>query len=197
MFKISTPLPAGIGIAMLSLIVWSSTPPEAGPKGGDAGAQAALEDVSGEQMVMKNLSAMPLAFTENQGQFGEGTLFKANSFGATFYFCADETAYLFVRNTDELLDDNLEGWHAFPKDKSYGSVGHAQVFDQSIPPARVDRGGSTPRQYLFGLVTKLHKGVDVRKRPRYGVTPEILLCKIGIHVFSGYVLGGHSSGIGE
>lgn len=46
---------------------------------------------------------MPLAFTENQGQFGEKTLFKANAAGATFYFCKDEVAYLFVRNTDELV----------------------------------------------------------------------------------------------
>ncbi len=91
-----------IGIAMLSLVACSST------SAADTGMQSALKDVSGEQMVLSNLSSMPLAFTENQGQFGEGTLFKANSFGASFYFCPDEAAYLFVRNTDELIENDLD-----------------------------------------------------------------------------------------
>ena len=70
-------------------------------------AQINLENASNKQMVMTNMSSMPLAFTQNQGQFGDKTLFKANAGGATFYFCNDEVAYLFVRDTDELLEDEL------------------------------------------------------------------------------------------
>jgi hypothetical protein len=101
MFKISKL----IGIAMLSLIAWSST------SAADAGTQAVLtNDVPQEQMVMSSLSAMPLAFTENRGQFGEGTLFKANAPGADFYFRADEAAYLFVRDSDELIENDFDPW---------------------------------------------------------------------------------------
>jgi len=70
-------------------------------------AQSALDEASQKQMVMTNLSSMPLAFTENRGQWGEKTLFKAEAGGATFYFCSDEVAYLFTRDTDELLEDEL------------------------------------------------------------------------------------------
>ena len=72
---------------------------------GNTLAQISLENESQKQMVMTNLASMPLAFTENQGQFGEKTLFKADAGGATFYFCKDEVAYLFVRDTNELLED--------------------------------------------------------------------------------------------
>jgi hypothetical protein len=65
------------------------------------------EEVTQRQTAMTNLSAGSLAFTENRGQWGEKTLFKAESGGATFYFCQDEVAYLFVRDTDELLEDDL------------------------------------------------------------------------------------------
>jgi hypothetical protein len=57
-------------------------------------------------MKMNNLLSMPLIFTENQGQFGKKTLFKASAGGAAFYFCENEVAYLFVRDTDNLLEDN-------------------------------------------------------------------------------------------
>jgi len=50
----------------------------------------------------ERLSSMPLPFTENRGQWGEKTLFKAEAGGATFYFCRDEVAYMFVRNTGEI-----------------------------------------------------------------------------------------------
>ena len=45
----------------------------------DAEAEIGLDDAFDRQMVMTNLSSMPLAFTENQGQFGDKTLFKANA----------------------------------------------------------------------------------------------------------------------
>ncbi len=54
-----------------------------------------------KQMMPARASSMPLSFAENVGQFGEKTLFKAQTGGATFFFCKDEVAYLFVRNTNE------------------------------------------------------------------------------------------------
>jgi len=78
-------------------------------------AQFAFERSSKQQMVMTNLSSMPLAFTENQGQWGEKTLFKAEAGGAIFYFCKSEVAYLFVRDTDELEDIPVGARHAVPE----------------------------------------------------------------------------------
>jgi hypothetical protein len=61
------------------------------------------------QAVQSNLSAMPLSFTENRGQFGNKAMFKAEAGGATFYFCRDEVAYLFTRNTDQLEESLIPG----------------------------------------------------------------------------------------
>jgi hypothetical protein len=60
-----------------------------------------------EKMVMTNLSSMPLAFTENRGQWDEKVLYRAEAGGATFYFCHDEVVYFFVRDTDELEEEQL------------------------------------------------------------------------------------------
>ncbi|MEE9554856.1 MAG: hypothetical protein V3W18_11210, partial [candidate division Zixibacteria bacterium] len=77
-------------------------------------AQINIDLTSDKQMAMTNPSSMPLAFTENRGQFGDKTLFKANAGGATFYFCPDEVAYLFIRDTDELLEDEVFGRPEIP-----------------------------------------------------------------------------------
>ena len=76
---------------------------------GNANAQITLDEASQKQMVMTNMSSMPLTFTENRGQWNEKALFKADAGGATFWFCGDEIAYVFTRNTDELLEDNRSG----------------------------------------------------------------------------------------
>ena len=47
-----------------------------------------------------------LSFLKNDGQFGEKTLFKTESGGASFFFCKDEVAYLFARNTGQLEKNN-------------------------------------------------------------------------------------------
>ncbi|UCC81204.1 MAG: IPTL-CTERM sorting domain-containing protein [Candidatus Zixiibacteriota bacterium] len=82
---------------------------------GTINAQIAFYEEHQKQMAMTNLLSMPLAFTENQGQFGEKTLFKANAVGATFYFYQNEVAYFFVRDTDELLKDDAMGRRDFSK----------------------------------------------------------------------------------
>ena len=68
-------------------------------------AQPLLEGAVNQQIVMTSLAVRPLAFAENQGQWNHKVLFRAEANGATFFFCNDEVAYLFVRDTDELLDD--------------------------------------------------------------------------------------------
>jgi len=70
-------------------------------------AQLSLNASSQRQMVMTNLLSMPISFTENHGQWGDKTLFKAEAGGATFYFCKDEVAYIFTRDTDELEESPL------------------------------------------------------------------------------------------
>jgi hypothetical protein len=66
------------------------------------------------KMVLNNLSNQALSFTENRGQWGDKTLFKAEDGGATFYFCRDEVAYLFVRDTDELEKSDFPEVHDIP-----------------------------------------------------------------------------------
>jgi hypothetical protein len=63
---------------------------------------ARAEDLSGadqaqKQMVMQNLSNMPLSFTENQGQWDERVLFQANAGGATMWFTKEGVYYQFSR----------------------------------------------------------------------------------------------------
>jgi len=74
---------------------------------GNVGAQIGLDDEDQQQMMMSNLSAMRLAFTENRGQWDEKALFRAEAGGAVFFFCADEVVYIFTRDTDELIDDGM------------------------------------------------------------------------------------------
>ncbi|MCP4580430.1 MAG: hypothetical protein GY839_02350 [candidate division Zixibacteria bacterium] len=73
---------------------------------GNVRAQIVLDEVSSKQMAITKLSSMPLTFTENRGQWDEQALFKASIGGATFWFCADEIAYVFTRDTDQLIDDS-------------------------------------------------------------------------------------------
>ena len=47
--------------------------------------------------VTRNLTSMPLAFTENQGQWDELVLFRANAGGATMWFTKDGAVYQFTR----------------------------------------------------------------------------------------------------
>jgi hypothetical protein len=71
---------------------------------------------SGNQIKTTSLSAMPLVFTENKGQFGSKTLYKSEIGGATFYFCRDEVAYLFVRDSKEKIQDNSNNSSIMGKD---------------------------------------------------------------------------------
>jgi len=61
--------------------------------------------------VTRNLTSMPLAFTENQGQWDEKVLFRANAGGATMWFTKDGATYQFTRSipqSNEGVDDSMD-----------------------------------------------------------------------------------------
>jgi len=53
---------------------------------------------SPDAKVLKDISSMPLAFTENQGQWDDKVMFRASSGGATMWFAEDGAYYQFTRN---------------------------------------------------------------------------------------------------
>ena len=55
-----------------------------------------------DQPLIANLASMPLAFTQNRGQWDERVLFRAETGGVTFFFCENEVHYLFVREINQL-----------------------------------------------------------------------------------------------
>ncbi|MCP4632851.1 MAG: T9SS type A sorting domain-containing protein [candidate division Zixibacteria bacterium] len=88
-----------LGISLMLIIAISFTV--------NAYAQISLNEPVDKQAILSSLTSMPMVFTENRGQWGDKTLYKANASGATFYFCKDEVAYLFMRNTDELIEGGM------------------------------------------------------------------------------------------
>jgi len=61
--------------------------------------------------VTRNLTSLPLAFTENQGQWDEQVQYRANAGGATMWFTKDGAVYQFTRTIprdDEGLDDPMD-----------------------------------------------------------------------------------------
>jgi hypothetical protein len=76
-----------------------------------AESQANPADDLNRQMFMENLSLSPLFFTENQGQWDERVLFRADAGGWKMWFTAEGVYYHFVRTVsrsesdeDDLLD---------------------------------------------------------------------------------------------
>ena len=61
-----------------------------------------------KQEVINKLASMPLTFTENYGQYGEKTRFKADAGNVQIFFCQDEIAYILQRDTDELIEGAAE-----------------------------------------------------------------------------------------
>ena len=75
----------------LSVIVWSSATTILASSGQPA------SDSEQRVNVTRNLTSMPLAFTENQGQWDERALFRANAGGATMWFTTEGVVYHFTR----------------------------------------------------------------------------------------------------
>ncbi|MCK4626235.1 MAG: SBBP repeat-containing protein [Phycisphaerae bacterium] len=67
-----------------------------------------LATAAAEQTVSitRNIASMPLAFTENQGQWDERVLYRANAGGATMWFTADGAYYQFTRRIPNAHDTN-------------------------------------------------------------------------------------------
>jgi len=65
---------------------------------------------------LKNIDyySRALAFTQNDGQFGVETRFRAEAGGATIFLCDNEVVYLFSRDTNDLLDDPRRKDQHFP-----------------------------------------------------------------------------------
>jgi hypothetical protein len=79
----------------------------------DANSQIVRYEETQQQITMTNLMSIPLAFTENHGQFGGKTLFKTEVKGATFYFFRDEVAYMFVKDSGKLVQGEIRIWPDF------------------------------------------------------------------------------------
>lgn len=59
------------------------------------------QDADQQVSVMRSLTSIPLAFTENQGQWDERVLFRANANGATMWFTTDGVYYQFTRRVSK------------------------------------------------------------------------------------------------
>ena len=66
------------------------------------------------KLTMQNLGQMPLAFTENQGQWDDKVLFRANAGGAIMWFTEEGVYYQFTRTIsrdDAEPDDPIRQLH--------------------------------------------------------------------------------------
>lgn len=79
------------------------------------GAQAIFEHGPTPGSMGRRLSGMALAFTENHGQWGELTLFRAEAGGVTLFFCRDHVAYLFRRDTGKLIEYGSLSYREIPR----------------------------------------------------------------------------------
>ncbi|MFQ6007590.1 MAG: hypothetical protein ACE5K8_01430 [Candidatus Zixiibacteriota bacterium] len=69
--------------------------------------------------VSRNLSSMPLAFTENQGQWPDSILFRTNAGGATMWFTKNGVYYQFTR-----APSSIEAAHEDIRHALYGTRSH-------------------------------------------------------------------------
>ncbi len=84
-----TVIPTFLAIAVLSL-----------------GSAAVADSPTTKATVITGLASMPLAFTENQGQWDEQVLFRANAGGATMWFTKDGAYYQFTRRVSNTNGEN-------------------------------------------------------------------------------------------
>jgi hypothetical protein len=111
-------------------------------------AQPTLNGESQKQLVMSNLSSMPLCFTENRGQWDEKAIFKAEAGGATFWYCRDEVVYQFTRDTDELIEDSMPHGRKMPEEIS-DNFNHPRYKKESMV-LRAQFVGANPDVEIIG-----------------------------------------------
>jgi len=68
---------------------------------------AAAKDTIPRAAVTTNLSLLPLAFTENHGQWDKQVLFRTGAGGATMWFTKNGAWYQFARHVCALSENNL------------------------------------------------------------------------------------------
>ena len=98
----------------------------------------------------KNLTSMPLAFTENQGQWDSQVLFRTDAGGATMWFGSDGAYYQFTRRTDDVQSDMAEssGWmRQSSADEHLGGLGRDKVETMLIKASFV---GANPGPVMHG-----------------------------------------------
>ena len=78
------------------------------------------EDVQIE--VTRNLTSMPMAFTENQGQWDEEVLFRADAGGATMWFSSDGAYYQFTRTIETEEYSIVDKRYGMPDDVTLSGV---------------------------------------------------------------------------
>lgn len=102
---------------------------------------------SGRKLISNRLAVLPLAFTENRGQFGDRTLYKAQTGGAAFYFCHNEAVYLFVRDTDIPIEENYE---PYPSRRNSVHRFRRPAYKQERSMVRVGFLGASPDVEIIG-----------------------------------------------
>ncbi len=74
-------------------------------------------------LVAQQMGQMPLAFTENRGQWHEQALFKANAGGATMWFTSEGTYYQFTRRIPRLESSTEDSGAPHPDGRRQLAVG--------------------------------------------------------------------------
>ncbi len=108
--------------------------------------------------VTRNLTSMPLAFTENLGQWDEEVLYRANAGGAIMWFTKDGAVYQFTRTIES--DDNqisvIDKRYGLPQDGGR-QMSTSAPFDDSKPDSiesiaiKANFIGSNPNPQMVGL----------------------------------------------
>ncbi|MCK4856781.1 MAG: hypothetical protein KAT58_02320 [candidate division Zixibacteria bacterium] len=110
-----------------------------------------------QSLVMEQMRLHPLAFTENQGQWDDRVLFRANAGGATMWFTKNGVYYQFTRRVHQAARD-VVGGQALP------DVGGRRP---RLPHALIERpgrSGALPRTEL-ALPTVIPAQAGIQDRP--------------------------------
>ncbi|MCK4857544.1 MAG: SBBP repeat-containing protein, partial [candidate division Zixibacteria bacterium] len=100
-----------------------------------AAGENAVPTAVSKSLVVEQMQLHPLAFTENQGQWDNRVLFRANAGGATMWFTKDGVYYQFTRRVNQTARD-VAGGQALP-------ASHALI-------QRSGRSGALPRTEAVG-----------------------------------------------
>ncbi len=114
---------------------------------GTVHSQLLFGEPSQEKIVIDNLLSQPVSFTENRGQWDEKVLFKAEAGGATFWFCRDEVVYQFMRDTDEIIKDEMS--HSFHMLEGMSDRFHHPRYKKEWLVIRVRFEGANPEAEII------------------------------------------------